>query len=103
MANNGALNVRCGAREHCLKCKCLKNHQQKRAFRDFDLILKLLKKNPDCELMGYKLKRLFEMHDFDRVGSIVFQMSTGKEARFIELIGPCRKEMGGSNLLPQPA
>jgi hypothetical protein len=102
MANNGALNVRCGARENCLKCKFLKNHQQKRAFYDFDLILKLLIKNHDCELMGCKLKRLFEMHDFDIVGSIVFQMPNGKEARFIDLVGPCRKGMGGSNLLAQP-
>jgi hypothetical protein len=67
------------------------------------LVLKLLEKNPDCELKGYKLKRLSEMHDFDRVGGLVFQMPNGKEARLIDLVGPCRKQKRESGLLMQPA
>jgi hypothetical protein len=94
--------VRCKARDNCLRCKCESNHQQKRAYRDFDMVLKLLEKNPDYELMGYKLNTLFRNHDFDRVGSIIFQMPDGKEMQFIDSVGPCRKQTVEASLLLRP-
>jgi hypothetical protein len=96
-------NVRCKARENCLRCKCEFNRQKKRAFRDFHMVLKLLKKDPNCELMGHKLKTLFQNHDFDKVGNIVFEMPDGKEKQHIDLVGPCRKQKTERSPLPQPA
>jgi hypothetical protein len=103
MAESGTQQLRCKARENCLRCKCELNREKKRAFRDFYMVLKLLESNPDCELMGYKLKTLFRKHDFDSLGSIVFHIPGGKEKRLIDLVGPCRKRTAERSPLPQPA
>jgi hypothetical protein len=65
--------------------------------------MKLLEKNPDCELMGYKLKSLFNERDVDKAGGLLFQMPNGEEKRFIDLVGPSRRHVEERSMLPQPA
>lgn len=59
------------------------------------MALRLLQKEPDCELMGCPLKPLLERRDFDRTGSLFFETLDARERQmFTDMIGPCRREKG---------
>jgi hypothetical protein len=93
MADSDSMMVPLCRARYCLKCRCVRNHKRKLQRLDFHLVLSFLRKDPEHEIAGHALKSLIANRDFEKNGTLVFEMPNGKQEKLIDLAPPCRQSM----------